>query len=71
MNEYLALNLMMNQKFKKNCQYSLKIIEANVLYEAYELNKDMTIFYSIEEMLEEAKEDFEDFIINFGEPIFI
>ena len=48
-----------------------KIIEADILYEVYELNEDMTFFYSIEEMLEEAKEDFEDFVIDFGEPIFI
>ena len=48
-----------------------KIIEADILYEAYELNEDMTFSYSIEEMLEEAKEDFEDFVIDFGEPIFI
>ena len=48
-----------------------KIIEADILYEAYELNEDMTFSYSIEEMLEKAKEDFEDFVIDFGEPIFI
>ena len=48
-----------------------KIIEADILYEVYELNEDMTFFYSIEEMLEKAKEDFEDFVIDFGEPIFI
>ena len=48
-----------------------KIIEADILYEAYELNEDMTFSYSIEEMLEEAKEDFEDFVLDFGKPIFI
>ena len=48
-----------------------KIIEADILYEVYELNDDMTFSYSIEEMLEMAKEDFEDFVIDFGEPIFI
>jgi len=48
-----------------------KIIEADILYEVYELNDDMTFSYSIEEMLEEAKEDFEDFVVDFGEPIFI
>ena len=48
-----------------------KIIEADILYEVYELNDDMTYPYSIEEMLEEAKEDFEEFVVDFGEPIFI
>jgi hypothetical protein len=48
-----------------------KIIEADVLYEVYELNDDMTFSYSIEEMLEIAKEDFEEFVVDFGEPIFI
>ena len=48
-----------------------KIIEADILYEVYKLNDDMTFSYSIEEMLEEAKEDFEDFVVDFGEPIFI
>ena len=48
-----------------------KIIEADILYEVYELNDDMTYPYSIEEMLEEAKEDFEDFVVDYGEPIFI
>ena len=43
-----------------------KIIEADILYEAYELNEDMTFSYSIEEMLEKAKEDFEDFVLDFG-----
>ena len=43
-----------------------KIIEADILYEVYELNEDMTIPYSIEEMLEKAKEDFEDFVLDFG-----
>lgn len=58
----------MQEKFANILQ---KIIEADVLYEAYELNDDMTFSYSIEEMLEMAKEDFEDFVIDFGEPIFI
>lgn len=58
----------MQEKFANILQ---KIIEADVLYEAYELNDDMTFSYSIEEMLEFAKEDFEDFVIDFGEPIFI
>jgi hypothetical protein len=48
-----------------------KIIEADILYEVYELNNDMTFSYSIEEMLEIAKEDFEEFVVDFGEPIFI
>ena len=58
----------MQEKFANILQ---KIIEADVLYEVYELNDDMTFSYSIEEMLEIAKENFEDFVIDFGEPIFI
>lgn len=58
----------MQEKFANILQ---KIIEADVLYEAYELNDDMTFSYSIEGMLEFAKEDFEDFVIDFGKPIFI
>lgn len=58
----------MQEKFANILQ---KIIKADVLYELYELNEDMTIPYSIEEMLEKAKEDFEDFVVDFGEPIFI
>ncbi len=58
----------MQEKFANILQ---KIIKADVLYELYELNEDMTIPYSIEEMLEKAKEDFEDFVLDFGKPIFI
>ena len=53
----------MQEKFANILQ---KIIKADVLYELYELNEDMTIPYSIEEMLEKAKEDFEDFVLDFG-----
>ncbi len=53
----------MQEKFANILQ---KIIKADVLYELYELNKDMTIPYSIEEMLEKAKKDFEDFVLDFG-----
>ena len=53
----------MQEKFANILQ---KIIKADVLYELYELNEDMTISYSIEEMLEKAKEDFEDFVLDFG-----
>lgn len=53
----------MQEKFANILQ---KIIKADVLYELYELNEDMTISYSIEEMLEKAKEDFEDFVSDFG-----
>ena len=53
----------MQEKFANILQ---KIIKADVLYELYELNEDMTIPYSIEEMLEKAKEDFEDFDLDFG-----
>lgn len=58
----------MQEKFANILQ---KIIKADVLYELYELNEDMTISYSIEEMLGKAKEDFEDFVLDFGKPIFI
>ena len=58
----------MQEKFANILQ---KIIKADVLYELYELNEDMTILSSIEEMLEKAKEDFEDFVLDFGKPIFI
>ena len=63
----------MQEKFANILQ---KIIKADVLYELYELNEDMTIPYSIEEMLKKQRKilkiSFQILVVlDFGKPIFI
>ena len=58
----------MQEKFTNILQ---RIIETDVLYEIYELNEDIIVSYSIEEMFEKAERDFEDFVLDFGKSIFI
>ena len=59
----------MQEKFANILQ---KIIEADVLYEAYELNDELieACELSIEELQKMAEEDIEEFVADYAMPIF-